>query len=161
MLTLRTGRSVKVPGYLAGGYYLVRPELLALHEADKTPPNPQFYVGCAQIFLNSTANMVPQNTVKIPGYVNITDQSVLFNIYTPKWPYNTPGPEVYKSGSSSSILVNPVVQQKEGFLPSNAILENANWWAVELPSYSDEDGCDNVSKSIFSCRTLNYAYHNE
>jgi hypothetical protein len=137
--------SVKIPENLAGGYYLVRPELLALHQADKTPPNPQFYVGCAQIFLNSTANTVPQDTVKIPGYVNIADPSVLFNIYTPKWPYNTPGPGICTLGSSSSSLVKAVAKQTEGLLPSNAILENANWWAVELPSYSNEEGCDNVS----------------
>lgn len=150
--------SVKIPGYLAGGYYLVRPELLTLHQADKSPPNPQFYVGCAQIFLNSTANMVPQDTVKIPGYVNITDQSVLFNIYTPEWPYITPGPEVYKAGSSSSILAKPIGKQTEGLLPNNAILENANWWAVELDSYSDEAGCDNVS-NWGSWRAADFAYH--
>ena len=44
--------SVTVPSDLTGGYYIVRSELLALHQADKMPPNPQFYVGCAQIFLN-------------------------------------------------------------------------------------------------------------
>ena len=39
--------SATVPSDLAPGYYLVRAELLALHQADKTPPDPQFYVGCA------------------------------------------------------------------------------------------------------------------
>jgi hypothetical protein len=105
--------------------------------------------------------MVPQNTVKIPGYVNITDPSVLFNIYTPKWPYNTPGPEVYKSGSSSSILVKPVAHQTEGLLPANAILENANWWAVELPSYSDEEGCDNVSVCFLGGGAINLLTSNK
>ena len=102
--------------------------------------------------------MVPQDTVKIPGYVNITDQSVLFNIYTPEWPYITPGPEVYKAGSSSSILAKPIGKQTEGLLPNNAILENANWWAVELDSYSDEAGCDNVS-NWGSWRAADFAYH--
>jgi len=135
--------SVKIPENLAGGYYLVRPELLALHQADKNPPNPQFYVGCAQIFLDSGGTSLPQNTVKIPGYVEKTDPAVLFNIYIPKWPYPALGPDVYKEGSSS-VQVKPVDKQTEGALPPNAILENANWWALELGSYSDSQGCTNV-----------------
>jgi hypothetical protein len=147
--------SVEIPENLAGGYYLVRPELLALHQADKNPPNPQFYVGCAQIFLNSTATSQPQNTVKIPGYVGITNPAVLFNIYIPKWPYPALGPDVYNDGSTS-IEVKPVEKQTEGVLPPNAILENANWWAIELDSYSDSHGCTNVSNTypLFCCQLV-------
>lgn len=75
--------TVTLPKDLAGGYYLVRPELLALHEVDKTPPNPQFYAGCAQIFLDSSATGVPDHTVSIPGYVDINNPSVLFNVWEP------------------------------------------------------------------------------
>ncbi|TVY46521.1 putative endo-beta-1,4-glucanase D [Lachnellula occidentalis] len=137
--------SVQVPENLAGGYYLIRPELLALHQAGKNPPNPQFYVGCAQIFLNSTATSVPKDTVKIPGYVGPTDPAVLFNIYTPKWPYPTLGPALYEDGSNR-IEVKPVDKQSEGLLPYNIVAINANWWALELESYSTSDGCKNATK---------------
>jgi hypothetical protein len=142
--------SVKVPGDLAGGYYLVRPELLSLHESDKSPPNPQFYVGCAQIFLNSPATSKPQKTVKIPGYITASDPSVLFNIYTPKFPYTLPGPERYRSASGGGTKAKAagsqnVNTQNEGLLPENVVLTNANWWGVEVESYTDEDGCWRVS----------------
>jgi hypothetical protein len=137
--------SVTVPSDLASGYYLVRPELLALHQADKMPPNPQFYVGCAQIFLNSTATSLPSNTVSIPGYVNISDPGVLFNVWSPKWPYPGFGPKVYVAGSSPTWEIGAVERQTEGLLPENAALTNANWWGVELDGYRTEEGCWNVS----------------
>jgi hypothetical protein len=134
-----------MPKDLVGGYYLVRPELLALHQADKTPPNPQFYVGCAQIFLNSTSTIQPSSTVKIPGYLSIQDPSVLFNIYKPRWPYPMPGPEPYSNGVSPYKTAVPLQQQKEGLVPTNVLVTSANWWALELDSYSTVDGCWNVS----------------
>lgn len=138
--------SFTVPEDLAGGYYFIRPELLSLQQADKTPPNPQFYVGCAQIFLVSSGTHAPTDTVKIPGYVNITDQSVLFNIFEPKWPYVEPGPKAYVAESSAG-NVQPMKTQLEGLLPGNAILENANWWGVNFNAYTTEAGCWNVSLS--------------
>ncbi|RDL39856.1 uncharacterized protein BP5553_04196 [Venustampulla echinocandica] len=141
--------SAQIPDNLAGGYYLVRPELLALHQSDKNPPNPQFYLGCAQIFINSTATALPKDTVKIPGYTNISDPAVLFNIYTLNLPYHTPGPGAYKSGVSATVDTKPVEQQTEGLLPSNVVLTNANWWAAELNSYSDQAGCSNASETCY------------
>jgi hypothetical protein len=137
--------SVTIPSDLTGGYYLIRLELLALHQADKTPPNPQFYVGCAQIFLNSTATGRPTDTVSIPSYIDITDPGVLFNVWNPKWPYPGFGPEIYVGGSSPSTSVEAVEEQKEALLPKNALVTNANWWGVELDPYSTEAGCWNVS----------------
>ncbi|KAH6676561.1 glycosyl hydrolase family 61-domain-containing protein [Halenospora varia] len=152
--------SVQVPSDLAGGYYLVRPELLSLHESDKTPPNPQFYAGCAQIFLTSSGTAVPQDTVKIPGYVSITDPSVLYNIYTPKGDYVTPGPAVYKSGASTKAAVmqaSTAQTQTEGQLPENVVLTNANWWGVEVASYSTESGCWSSSEACWAQSTTCYA----
>ncbi|TVY19256.1 putative endo-beta-1,4-glucanase D [Lachnellula arida] len=146
--------SVKIPENLAGGYYLIRPELLALHQADKNPPNPQFYLGCAQIFLNSTATSLPKDTVKIPGYVEPTDPAVLFNIYVPKWPYPALGPALYNG--SNSVEVKPVDRQTEGLLPYNAVVTNANWWALELDPYSTSDGCKNASKVCFDLTSQCY-----
>lgn len=141
--------SVKVPDDLAGGNYLVRSELLSLQEADKTPANPQFYVGCAQIFLQSTASTLPKDTVSIPGYVTIQDPSVLFSIYTPKFPYTTPGPAAYQPGVSASKQVSAVTQQTEGLQPGNALLVNANWVGTEVSSYSNENGCNTAAEACW------------
>jgi hypothetical protein len=118
-----------------------------LHQADKTPPNPQFYVGCAQIFLNSTSHILPivPYNVSIPGYVNITNPSVLFNIWDPKFPYPMAGPAPYTGGTSNVMHRAAITNQTGGLLPSNAILTNANWWGIELDSYSTHDGCWNIS----------------
>jgi hypothetical protein len=122
--------SVEIPNGILGGYYLVRSELLALHQADKSPPNPQFYIGCAQIFLQSTGTAVPKDTVSIPGYVHAGDASVVFNIYTPKWPYPMPGPDPYEGSSSmasdAKVIDSPSNIQKEGLVPSGCVLSNAN-----------------------------------
>lgn len=122
--------SVDIPNDIAGGYYLVRPELLALHQADKSPPNPQFYIGCAQIFLQSTGTAVPEDTVSIPGYVHAGDASVDFNIYTPQWPYPMPGPAPYESSSSinsnAKVVDSSPEVQKEGLVPDGCVLSNAN-----------------------------------
>jgi hypothetical protein len=139
--------SVALPRELSGGYYLVRPELLALHQADKNPPNPQFYVGCAQIFLNSASDLIPLDTVSIPGYVSIDDKSMVFNVWEPKFPYPEAGPDAYEGGTKRVKHLEAVKSQTEGLLPTNAIVTNANWWAIELDAYTTEQGCWNVSLS--------------
>lgn len=126
--------SVDIPNDIAGGYYLVRPELLALHQADKSPPNPQFYVGCGQIFLQSTGTSIPKDTISIPGYIHAGDPSVNFNIYAPKWPYPMPGPATYEGSPSikgDAKAVNSLSEvQKEGLVPSDCVLANANCKSV-------------------------------
>ncbi|ESZ97680.1 glycoside hydrolase family 61 protein [Sclerotinia borealis F-4128] len=158
--------SVNIPSDLAGGYYLARPELLALHQADKTPPNPQFYVGCAQIYLDSAETAVPKDTVSIPGYVSISDSSVLYNIWDPPpTPYTMAGPAPFQPGSSPTLNITGAQAAKfsanqgqgEGLLPQNAILTNANWWAVEVAAYTTEAGCWDASSDCWNQTTVCYA----
>ncbi len=103
---------------------------MALHQADKTPSNPQFYTGCAQIFLQSSGTAIPSDTVSIPGHVHAGDASVTFNIYTPVWPCTLPGPSPYKGSNSSvkagSALAVSAQVQTEGLRPQDCILSNAN-----------------------------------
>jgi hypothetical protein len=136
--------AVKLPSNLLGGDYLVRPEILALHNAANG--DPQFYVGCAQIFLQSTGNLVPESTVSIPGYVKAGEESVSFNIW---WnpdnkKYPNPGPAVakYVAGDSGA---STQATQKEGLRPAGCVMERANWCAYDLPSYTDATGCWAVS----------------
>ena len=94
--------SVTIPSDIEGGYYLVRPELLALHAAQDSPPDPQFYVGCAQLYLDSTGTARPA-TVTIPqNYVDISMPGMTFNVYAKPLalPYPLFGPPAYKGGGS-------------------------------------------------------------
>jgi hypothetical protein len=102
-----------------------------LHEADKNPPDPQFYIGCAQIFLQSNGSAIPSNAVSIPGYVHAGDASVDFNIYNPVWPYLMPGPTPYVDGTSKATSKTGMIStttkvQEEGLMPIGCVVENAN-----------------------------------
>ncbi|KAL8824691.1 MAG: hypothetical protein Q9191_004882 [Dirinaria sp. TL-2023a] len=145
--------SVNIPKDLAGGYYLVRPELLALHQADKSPPDPQFYVGCAQIFLKSTGTAAPKDTVSIPGYVHMTDPAMTFNIWNQpmKLPFPQFGPPTYTGSSKRDLDVrDSPAEQTIGLKPAGCIMENDNWCGMTLPSYSDADACWKASSNCWA-----------
>lgn len=138
--------TVTIPGDIAGGYYLVRPELLALHQADKNPPDPQFYVGCAQIFLKSSGSASPQDTVSIPGYVNMGLPAMTYSVWTtPLKPFTPIGPPTYTGSSKRGFgRRGSQMAQSEGLPPANCLIPNNNWCGVAIPAYSDEGGCYQV-----------------
>ena len=155
--------SVTLPKDLAGGYYLVRPALLALHQADKSPPDPQFYVGCAQIFLDSDGTATPKNTVSIPGYVSFKDPAMTYHVWDEqlKLPFQWFGATPYVSGSSSkralgALSARATQKQTEGLKPAGCLILNNNWCGVNLPSSSDEGSCWKVCSDI--CPPLDYLY---
>jgi len=135
--------SVKLPQGLKGGYYLARPEVLALHNANTG--DPQFYTGCAQIFLQSTGDLVPESTVSIPGYVTPGEPALSFNLYSEDAKnYQKPGPPVAKLVSGSAAMAgsqDAQMAQTEGKRPAGCICENGNWCGFEVSSYSTEAGC--------------------
>jgi hypothetical protein len=134
--------SITLPKGMQGGYYLARPEVIALHNATN-PGGAQFYAGCAQIFHTGSGNLVPESTVSIPGYVKASDPGVHINIYTDDLAnYTIPGPPVTKFVASGTATGSDAqTAQKEGLKPSDAIIENANWFGYEVPDYSNETGC--------------------
>jgi hypothetical protein len=146
--------SVTLPTDVPQGYYLVRTELLALHEASATPPDPQFYVGCAQIFLQSNGTTNPLSQVTIPGYIDMTtnNAAMTFNIYkTPlALPYPMFGPPVYTQGPTNDDVQAVKGEQTIGLKPDGCVLETANWCGVEIASYSDEAGCWNASQNCWA-----------
>lgn len=96
--------SITVPSDIEGGYYLVRPELLALHSAANNPPDPQFYVNCAQVYIESSGTAKPA-TVTIPeNYVDISMPGMTYNVYNQPLalPYPLFGPPAYQSGGSQN-----------------------------------------------------------
>lgn len=134
--------SVELPKGLEGGYYLARPEVVALHNA--TDGQAQFYTGCAQIFLESTGSLIPESTVTIPGpdYVSAGQSSVQFNIYVGKnAEYQVPGPAVANFTHNTNLASDAQLQQTEGLVPSSCIAQSSNWCGKEVASYTDETGC--------------------
>lgn len=133
--------NVQLPQGLAGGSYLMRPEILALHQADKG--DPQIYTGCAQIFLESSGNLVAESTVSIPGHMNYNEPSTDFNIYQEDAStYTLPGPKVATFKASDNVMAtSSSTNQTEGLKPAGCLVENANWCGFEVSDYSDETGC--------------------
>ncbi|KAF3046317.1 hypothetical protein E8E11_008941 [Didymella keratinophila] len=83
-----------VPKSLAPGNYLVRHELLALHQA----LNPQFYAECAQIQVTGSGSAQPSGDylANIPGYASQNDPGIMVNTYADKsTTYTPPGPKVW------------------------------------------------------------------
>lgn len=143
--------SIALPSALPTGYFLVRPELLALQQADKTLPDPQFYVGCAQLFVRGPVgegklDVPADKKVAIPGHVGLGDKGLTFNIYKPEMdlPYPVPGPRVYfpvlpQGGDGKAVAAGQ--NQTEGVVPATCLLKNANWCGMEVGDYADEAGC--------------------
>ncbi|KAI5785171.1 glycosyl hydrolase family 61-domain-containing protein, partial [Pyronema domesticum] len=90
--------TVTVPKDLKAGLYVLRHELLALHEANK-PNGAQFYPVCINLEVSGFGSAVPKDTCKFPGGYKADDAGILFNMYTTPAPthYPIPGPPPYKS----------------------------------------------------------------
>ena len=136
-----------IPKDLAPGYYLMRPEVLALHAAAATPPDPQFYVGCAQLFLASGGSAVPKQTVSIPGYVDLNTPAMTYNVWQKplKLPFPDFGSPLYTGGDSKrSLATRAAMTQTYGLKPEGCVMENANWCGFLPPKYNDQASCSSV-----------------
>ncbi|KAK7754111.1 hypothetical protein SLS62_003957 [Diatrype stigma] len=144
--------SFRIPAALPAGSWLFRPELLALHNANAG--DPQFYVGCAQVFVEGSASaaaaMPSDKSVSIPGHVAADDPGLTFDIYSrqPAFPYPMPGPAVFvppssspSSSSSDQKSATAAIKQTQGKVPADALIKNANWAGFEVDAYTTQDGC--------------------
>lgn len=142
--------TVDLPTGLPSGYYLVRPEVLALHSAHAG--DPQFYTSCAQVFIENgpegPLKIPSENSVSIPGYIKADDPGVTFNIYKKPIPeYPIPGPEVYIPTSSST---GSKQVQKDGVIPSDCLAKSANWCGKPIASYSGQAECWAAAKECWT-----------
>ncbi|OCL03334.1 lytic polysaccharide monooxygenase [Glonium stellatum] len=83
-----------IPARLAPGNYLIRHELLALHQAN----TPQFYAECAQLHVTGSGTATPSGSylAKIPGYASQNDPGIMIDIYSSTaTTYTCPGPAVW------------------------------------------------------------------
>jgi len=98
-----------IPADLAPGNYLMRGEIIALHEGFELN-GAQPYVGCAEITVGGTKTGRPSASqlVAFPGAYKNTDAGIFFNIYSGKNPaYPIPGPALYVSGAASGSTPAP------------------------------------------------------
>jgi len=87
-----------IPKSLAPGNYLIRHELLALHQAD----TPQFYPECAQLVVTGSGTASPPASylAAIPAYASANDPGVMIDIYSSTATnYTCPGPNVWTGTS--------------------------------------------------------------
>ncbi len=94
---------------LAAGDYLLRPEIIALHNAESNG-GAQFYNGCGQIKVTGSGSLsLPSPGTDMTKAYQATDPGVLVNIYNSLTSYQIPGPAVwdYKSAGGSSSPSQP------------------------------------------------------
>ncbi|KXJ91453.1 glycosyl hydrolase family 61-domain-containing protein [Microdochium bolleyi] len=156
--------SINIPQWLPAGDYLFRPEAVAMHNV--TPAvEPQFYVGCAQVFLESSVSTdlaIPSEySVSIPGYIKRGEPSMIYNLYNdeeyakPKKPYPEAGPKAWAPPTPQTSGGN-IVKQSKGAVPDTCLLVNGNWCGVATPSYQNSvQACwasqDNCWKQADAC----------
>ncbi|KAG8782510.1 hypothetical protein FRC12_020733 [Ceratobasidium sp. 428] len=99
--------SVRIPN-IAAGQYLLRAEIVALHEANVAyASNPvrgaQLYMSCAQIAVTSNGSALPSG-VAFPGAYTPNTPGIVYNIYSGNADgYTAPGPAVSSIGAGGSI----------------------------------------------------------
>lgn len=88
--------TVTIPSSLAPGQYIVRHEIIALHQA-QTYPGAQSYPDCFQIRVTGSGNKTPSGSylVSFPGAYTATTPGIAFNVYTNFTSYPIPGPAVW------------------------------------------------------------------
>lgn len=88
--------TVTIPSDIVSGNYILRHEILGLHEAS-TKNGAQFYPMCANLKISGPGSASPAG-VQFPGAYKATDPGILVNIYDKLESYEIPGPAVYTSG---------------------------------------------------------------
>lgn len=103
---------VTVPD-LAAGDYLIRSEIIALHEGMDVG-KAQFYNGCGQITVTSSGSKSITNGVNIQSVYKPDDKGVHFNIYGGATSYPIPGPKVNAGfGAGAATPATPATPSKE------------------------------------------------
>jgi len=100
LIANRGKHSITMPD-LAAGDYLLRPEIIALHEGNRQA-GAQFYMECVQVRVTSSGSKTLPGGVSFPGAYSANDPGVLFNIYTSFSSYPIPGPAVWNGASGGA-----------------------------------------------------------
>ncbi|KAK0718615.1 glycosyl hydrolase family 61-domain-containing protein [Lasiosphaeria miniovina] len=106
--------SFVLPASIAPGQYLVRQELIALHEADAIfTANPargaQFYPSCVQVEVAGSGSVVPGENFNFNTGYTYADPGIAFNIYAAFTSYAIPGPKVFDGAAAPAVSSRAVV----------------------------------------------------
>ncbi|KAI1759303.1 lytic polysaccharide monooxygenase [Hypoxylon sp. FL1150] len=114
-----------LPSTLAAGKYLIRQEIIALHEADVSyEVNPargaQFFPSCVQFEVTGSGSAVPDQDFDFQTGYTYSDPGILFDLYSGNvTSYDIPGPEVWTAeGGSASTTVATSTSQGTSTTPA-------------------------------------------
>lgn len=86
---------------VAPGDYIIRPEIIALHEGNRVG-GAQFYQECIHVKVGGSGTTDLPAGVAIPGYVTANTPGVLFDMYSGFTSYPIPGPKVWSGASGAA-----------------------------------------------------------
>ncbi|KAK0610709.1 glycosyl hydrolase family 61-domain-containing protein [Bombardia bombarda] len=100
-----------LPANLKAGKYLIRQEIIALHEADRAFKNDkargaQFYPSCVQFEVTGSGSAVPSENFDFNTGYTYSDPGILFDLYSSFSSYPVPGPKISTFASNT---ISPVV----------------------------------------------------
>lgn len=98
--------SVVIPASLKAGDYLMRAELLALHNGDAVG-GAQFYPSCSQFTITGKGSAVPNQNFNFIGGYSPSDKGILFDIYQGATSYPIPGPKIWVPSGSGAVAPKP------------------------------------------------------
>lgn len=96
---------MKLPN-LAPGDYVLRPEIIALHEGNRQG-GAQLYMECVHIKVTGSGTAALPAGVSFPGAYKATDAGILFDIYSGFSSYPIPGPKLWNGASSAAAPASP------------------------------------------------------
>eukprot|EP01119_Soliformovum_irregulare_P006196 TRINITY_DN17_c0_g1_i1.p1 TRINITY_DN17_c0_g1~~TRINITY_DN17_c0_g1_i1.p1 ORF type:complete len:331 (+),score=86.47 TRINITY_DN17_c0_g1_i1:247-1239(+) len=93
--------TVRIPPQLAPGRYLLRTEIIALHDSQERGAQP--YIRCIDLTVTGTGTVIPKDLVALPGAVGYNHPGLRFNVYqTKNQVYPIPGPAVFDFTKAST-----------------------------------------------------------
>jgi len=127
------GLDFSVPAQLQPGKYLLRFEIIALHDTIKQP-----YVRCADVVVTGSGTVQPTQLISIPGTIQLDDPGLTYNMYQldNRPPYPIPGPRPYN--------FTAVPSSSDG-VPNTSVPTNSD---LASTSTSEEGTASLVSVSI-------------
>ncbi|KAL5598294.1 uncharacterized protein BROUX77_006128 [Berkeleyomyces rouxiae] len=109
-----------LPTSLKAGKYLIRQEIIALHEGDasykdNSARGAQFYPTCAQFDISGTGSAVPDTNFDFNTGYTYSDPGIVFNVYGTVTSYTIPGPEIWSGagGSGSTTPTTPTTPKED------------------------------------------------
>jgi cellulase len=100
---------------VAAGDYILRPEIIALHEGNRAG-GAQFYHECIHVKVSGSGVALPAG-VSMPGYLTAQTPGVLFDIYGGFSTYTIPGPKVW-NGAGAAAPAAPVATTTKAAAPA-------------------------------------------